>query len=383
MHLTLHLTRACQLACDYCYASSRPSPPMSLETATAALALGVRLNEGPFGLAFFGGEPLLHKELIVALVERAVELRRAGRARPRFKLTTNGLALDDEFLSFAARERVHVALSLDGPREVHDAHRRFRDGRSSFDATLDALRRLLVARPYSMVHAVINPDTAGRMVDSASFLLDEGVRYVSFSLNHAAAWSEADLAVLEAQYERLVERYIAWTRAGRKFYLAPLETKLASHIQCDQERRDRCALGVRQISVSPEGELFPCVQFADDGRGSPAHIGDVWQGIDEPARRRWVASSRPTKDFCEGCALIERCHHTCGCLNRQATGDINGISPVLCVHEQMSIAAADRIGAVLFAERDPHFLRKHYNPAYPLLSLVEDLAGERLPAWKD
>jgi len=356
---------------------------MSLDTAIAALELGVRMNDGAFGLAFFGGEPLLHKPLIRAVVAHAATIRAAGKGLPRFKLTTNGLALDDAFLAFVEQHKLHIALSLDGVRQAHDAHRRFPDGSLSFDRTLDALRRLLKVRPYSMVHAVINPDTANRMVDSASFLLDEGVRYVSFSLNHAAAWTDADMAVLEAQYEGLVQAYVGWTRAGRKFYLAPLETKLASHIQCDRERRDRCALGVRQLSVSPEGHLFPCVQFADDGAGSPAHIGDVWQGVDEPARQRWIADSQPNKDFCEGCAIIERCHHTCGCLNRQATGDINGISPVMCRHEQICIAAADRIGATLFAERNPHFLRKHYNPAYPLLSLVEDLAGERLPGWDD
>lgn len=383
MHLTLHLTRGCQLRCDYCYSPPRSAPAMGLDTALAALELGVRMNEGAFGLAFFGGEPLLHKPLIRDVVTHGAALRAAGRGQPRFKLTTNGLGLDDAFLDFAVQHKIHIAVSLDGVREAHDAHRRFPDGSPSFEPTLDALQRLLKVRPYSMVHAVINPDTAGLMVDSARFLLDEGVRYVSFSLNHEAAWSEADMAVLETQYELLVRCYIDWTRAGRKFYLAPLETKLASHIQCDQARRDRCALGERQLSVSPEGDLFPCVQFANDGHGSPAHIGDVWRGVDEPARLRWIADSQPTKDFCEGCALIDRCHHSCGCLNRQATGDINGISPVMCLHEQMCIAAADRIGATLYAERDPNFLRKHYNPAYPLLSLVEDLAGERLPGWED
>ncbi len=56
-------------------------------------------------------------------------------------------------------------------------------------ATLDALRQLLRSRPYSIVHAVINPDTTDLMVDSARFLLDEGVRYVGFGLNHEAAWT--------------------------------------------------------------------------------------------------------------------------------------------------------------------------------------------------
>jgi len=62
----------------------------------------------------------------------------------------------------------------------------------------------------------------------------------------------------------------------------------------------------------------------------------------------------------------------CGCLNWQTTGSINGISPVLCRYEQMLLPIADRVGEVLYKKRDPLFLHKHYNSAYPVLSLLED-----------
>jgi len=66
-------------------------------------------------------------------------------------------------------------------------------------------------------------------------------------------------------------------------------------------------------------------------------------------------------------------------LNWQATGSVSRVSPVLCRSEQTLTAVADRVGATLFQERNPRFLQKHYDPAYPLLSLLEDegwLTGE-------
>ena len=39
----------------------------------------------------------------------------------------------------------------------------------------------------------------------------------------------------------------------------------------------------------------------------------------------------------------------------------------------MLIPIADRVGATLYRERNPHFLHKHYNAAYPVLSLMEDV----------
>ena len=67
-----------------------------------------------------------------------------------------------------------------------------------------------------------------------------------------------------------------------------------------------------------------------------------------------------------------RCNNTCGCLNWQATGTINQVSPVLCRYEQMMMPIADRVAERLYRKRDPIFLHKHYNAAYPILSLLED-----------
>ena len=46
MHLTLHLTDRCNLACRYCYARHGTSD-MSLETALAAIEEYRRLNTEP------------------------------------------------------------------------------------------------------------------------------------------------------------------------------------------------------------------------------------------------------------------------------------------------------------------------------------------------
>ena len=84
---------------------------------------------------------------------------RQGEGRFHFKLTTNGLLLDEAFLHFALEEDILIAMSLDGVREAHDRHRRLPDGSPSFDRLLPKLRMLLAARPYASVLMVVNPDT--------------------------------------------------------------------------------------------------------------------------------------------------------------------------------------------------------------------------------
>jgi len=377
LHLTLHLTTACNLRCGYCYAPPRAGPRMSEETAAKALDLGARLSEGSCGVIFFGGEPLLERDLIRATVDRARALERRTKARFHFKITTNGVLLDQEFLALAEREGILVALSVDGIREAHDRHRRFADGRPSFDIVQARLRMLLAARPYSSVILVVNPDTVPFLSESVSYLLDEGCRYLIVSLNYAGDWSERSLRALERQYRKLGRSYVRWTRAGRKFYLSPFEVKLASHIDGCRYRRDRCELAKRQISVDPEGFLFPCVQFPAAGSQSEWCIGHVERGLDEKARARVRRAVDAEQEECRSCALRDRCNHTCGCLNWQTTGSVDRVSGVLCRHERMLMPIADRVGKILYRRRDPLFLHKQYNAAYPVLSLLEDAAARR------
>jgi uncharacterized protein len=165
--------------------------------------------------------------------------------------------------------------------------------------------------------------------------------------------------------------------AEAKFYFSPFEVKIASHIYPGSCRSERCELGKRQISVAPNGRLYPCVQFAGDGTDDVYCIGDVQTGIDEDARERLYALNAQEKTECAECAVRERCNHYCGCLNKQATGRVDVVSPMLCAHERIVLPIADKLGARLFKKKSPMFIQKHYNDLFPLVSLVEDTVAGR------
>ena len=149
-------------------------------------------------------------------------MERAGQGRFHFKLTTNGLLLDEEFLQFAVEEDMLIAMSLDGVREAHDRYRRLPDGAPSFDRLLPKLRMLLAARPYASVLMVVNPDTAPLLAESVSFLLDEGCRYLIVSLNYAGPWTERRFGRTRASSTSgWATLYIEWTRQGGSSTSAP------------------------------------------------------------------------------------------------------------------------------------------------------------------
>jgi len=345
---------------------------MSVETMRKTVDLALSTGEQRLGIIFFGGEPLLCRELIEDTVaystERAGE---AGEVKIFYKITTNGLLLDDAFLKYAREHDIFIALSIDGIEKAHDAHRKRADGGGTYLQVADAAKRLLVLFPYAPALMTVNPDTVQYFHESVEHLYALGFRYLICSLNYAADWGKSELDELKRQYNKLAAFYYKHTVAEDKFYLSPFDVKISSHVHNKTYMHERCELGIRQLSVAPDGGLFPCVQFVGDMRYK---IGDVFNGIDEAARGALYTQNETEKPGCDVCAIQKRCNHYCACLNKQATGSIDAVSEVLCAHERIILPIADRVAERLYKKRSPMFIQKQYNDFYPLISLAEDNA---------
>jgi len=358
MHFTLHMTSRCNLRCDYCYVNH--GGEMTFETARAAVDLASADGAKTAGFVFFGGEPLLKRDLIFDTVAYAREKEKTGITRFSFKITTNGLLLDDSFLDFAKRESFFIALSVDGTQEAHDMHRVMApDGgklrRGSYAQVSEAAKRLLRVFPQSPGMMTVRPDTLHLMADGVKSLFDLGFVYAVSSLDYSADWKDEHLPVLQEQYQRIAELYAEKTRRGDKFYYAPFESKISSHINSREYCTQRCELGLRQVSVGPDGTIFPCVQFVGD---ETYKLGDVFNGIDENLRKGMYSRNEKRND-CGDCVLKKRCNCHCACMNRQATGSIDKVSPMLCAHERTVIPIADKVAGELY-EENPHYLDRHY-----------------------
>lgn len=369
MHYTLHLTNNCNMACNYCYVDNKKIQVMSFETAKKAVDIASLDSKTSIGIVFFGGEPLLCRDLIYQTVEYCRWKEKHSKGMYHFKITTNGLLLDDEFMNFSLKENVFIALSHDGIMKVHDSHRVDSNGRGTFHILNDKIDMLLSCRPYAPVLMVVNPDTAEYYSGSVEYLYGKGFRYIISSLNYAANWRENDMELLKKQYEILAEFYFQRTIEEDKFYLSPFEVKISSHINGDSYCHERCELGKKQISISPDGLLYPCVQFVGDEHYS---IGHVDSGINREIQEKIYAYNEEEKENCEGCAISKRCNHYCGCMNLQSTGSINKVSPVQCSHERLLLPIADKLAERLYKKKSAMFIQKHYNDMYPMLSLIED-----------
>ena len=89
-------------------------------------------------LAWQGGEPTL-MEFFRRAVEAAARYRKPG-VTIRHTIQTNGILLDHAWCEFLRDNHFLVGISIDGPRDLHDAYRRDKAGRGTFDRVVKAVR---------------------------------------------------------------------------------------------------------------------------------------------------------------------------------------------------------------------------------------------------
>lgn len=139
----------CNLDCKYCYFLSKefmyPNSQFRmdeslLETYTRQYIEAQNVDEVTF--AWQGGEPTL---MGLEFFKKTVELQQKHR-KPGMRiynaLQTNGTLLDDEWAEFFAANDFLIGLSVDGPRDLHDAYRVDKGGKPTFDTVIRGLNYL-------------------------------------------------------------------------------------------------------------------------------------------------------------------------------------------------------------------------------------------------
>jgi len=177
---------ACNLDCHYCFylekAALFPGPTVMsdevLEAYIRTYIQGVAAPEVSF--VWQGGEPLLAG---IDFYRRALALqaRYAGGKTITNAIQTNGLLLDETWCAFLKEGGFSLGISLDGPEEVHDAHRRDRQGRGTFARVMAALARVKEAGIPFNILCCVGSASAGKGTEVYEFFVRNGLRHLQFS----------------------------------------------------------------------------------------------------------------------------------------------------------------------------------------------------------
>ena len=373
MNALLHLTHDCNLRCPYCFTGKKFDREMTSDTAkrTAEFVVDYAKQHGQRAVfSFFGGEPMMAWDRL-----REVVLHAEGRAREQgvvalFRMNTNGMLIKEEHLRFFEEHDLIFILSIDGNEAMHDAERLTEGGKGSHHVLAEKLPRFLEHNPGMMASVVITPTNVVHAADGIAYLFDQGIRYLIIKPDVTQAWSRDDVAELERQYERVADDYLERTRKGDELYLNLLDDKWINHAKGAEGISIRCDVGSSQISISPSGNIYPCVRWVKEDEDTVPKLGDVWQGLLPEPMAKIRAESAAPKQPCGDCSYNDgRCANECACEHYSATGRIDTPAPALCEHERVMVPIADRVGNTLWRERNPVFLQKLYPQVSKLIQI--------------
>jgi uncharacterized protein len=181
---------ACNLDCTYCFylhkeqlLGQRRGQFMDDLTLETFIRQYIEAQDGEqIVFSWQGGEPTLMGLDFFRNVVRLQEKYRPAGQRVENNLQTNGIALDASWCSFLKEHGFLVGLSIDGPRELHDAYRVTRAGKPTFDKVMRGLECIHRHGVDFNVLTVVNRLNARRPIDVYRFLTREvGAVYLQFN----------------------------------------------------------------------------------------------------------------------------------------------------------------------------------------------------------
>jgi len=139
-------TEKCNFRCSYCYETfirGRMSGSTISSVKSYITKSVPRFKQ--YQLAWFGGEPMLHPDIIAEVTSHFTETLKASGTQGTASVTTNGYLLKSESLEKLTAAGLSIYhITLDGPKEVHDSQRVAVRGRSTYDRILRNLKLILL-----------------------------------------------------------------------------------------------------------------------------------------------------------------------------------------------------------------------------------------------
>ena len=178
----------CNMACAYCYYSEKASMYSDVTTHDMSDVLLERFvreyiqsqSMPQVMFTWHGGEPLLRP---LSFYRKAIALQKSyadGRLIDN-SLQTNGTLLTDEWCRFLKENHWLVGISIDGPKELHDAYRTDRGGHPTFDRVMRGIELLEKHGVEWNAMATVNRINADHPLEFYRFFKSIGCHYLQFT----------------------------------------------------------------------------------------------------------------------------------------------------------------------------------------------------------
>jgi len=311
---------ACNFSCIYCYEGKQKGNGAMAERTALQLIdfIADRLQGGREKLVvdFYGGEPLLYVSLITFLATRLRSLcHELGRSFS-FTLVSNGSLLRRKTVQkLVGLGLKSVKITLDGPPDLHNRSRPFKDGRGSFAAVFENIKSC-----HDLVTIGLggnfSRDNYHRFPDLLDIFLDHGITPKSLGNVQFASAMQVKDTVSATDFSGCAATSEPWL-AEAAVYLRG-EVKKRGY-KTPKIVPSPCAVDVDEaFTVHYNGDLYKCVALIGHEQ---FRVGNITTGVAGE-----LVAYHPChwqkEEKCRLCVYLPLCFGGCRYMEYQRSGNM-------------------------------------------------------------
>lgn len=302
----LHVTSRCNMECPGCYSKTDHVQKCDLSYLDLIKIIDNLANAHVKALVISGGEPFLRSDMVDLIKYMKHEAK-----IPNICCITNGIA-DCATYSSACMYLDDLSFSLDGFSTESSSFRK-----SSHDRVVSMIKQLRSLGKNVSIIFTLHKKNLQAVAEMKALAESLGVNYnfSMFTVSHSRATAEFEFTDVDMQ---AIEDIICHDD------IAISDTSITCEINC----RDCCGAGSIELSISANGDIFPCHMFHDNaylmGNALSDDLNSVF--LDKPM------FNVSLKEKCSGCEYRYICGG--GCLFRSYTlrGHLEDTDPLCSIY---------------------------------------------------
>jgi len=276
-------------------------------------------------VVWHAGEPLTLRPSYYQEAFEVIDEELGSRCAVSHSIQTNATLISTAWCEFFAKHRVRVGVSVDGPADLHDAHRRTRGGRGTHAKVLEGMRCLRAHGIDFHAIAVVTPATFARADAFVNFFAAEGIREVGCNYDEAeGVHASSSVTGHEAEHDAFVAHLVRAAEAGSGVNFR--ELMQARRLIAEDAPRyswngrdfpeNTQVMPFALLSVAHSGEFStfspellgqPSAEFGSFSFGNVAQTGYLAGAQSERFRQVWGAISRGVLACEATCAHFNFC----------------------------------------------------------------------------
>lgn len=314
LRLTIAPTFACNFACPYCYENTKNE--IMTESVIKAICEEVHAAaecKKRIYITWYGGEPLLAKNIIWHLSENFLKDCENFGAHYSARIVTNGYLIDAETVEkFKNYKITNAQITIDGPPDIHNNRRKLKNSsKPTFEIILQNTRKLLEAGIRVDIRVNVDKTNEEHVEELLDILLSYQLEKAFLYIGHVEVSTEfcqsisgnclstKEYALKFVDFERLL------LKKGFHSDNYPLYPRAKSN-NCGAD-------SITSKVVAPDGSLYKCwhdMSFPDKSIGN---IKDksVLNGSNIMSQVKYMLFDPLKKQKCVKCNILPICMGGC------------------------------------------------------------------------